>query len=247
MIKVLGAVTRRPGMTHAEYLSYIQHVHGKITTDNPLTISRYMQSHVFDGAFGSHAEATHCMPVSRDSVTELYFEDGNTMKKTFSSDHVKQVVGPDGKNFSDEANSLSVVVEEVEQSVVNPSQASGAKVMHFIRAIEGMPLNEFFDRWSKAHDYVLANNPIASHSVRRCVHNRQLPEFNEMLAYFGGKDAPIYEGVGSLWFDDVTSVNVFREYEKALMGVNENPDTAFYRPDKSFFLYAREVLIYDKN
>ena len=34
MIKMLAAVTRRPGMTHAEYLAYIQHVHGKITTGN---------------------------------------------------------------------------------------------------------------------------------------------------------------------------------------------------------------------
>ncbi|MBU0860331.1 MAG: EthD domain-containing protein, partial [Alphaproteobacteria bacterium] len=128
MIKVLGAVTRRPGMTHAEYLAYIQYVHGKITTDNPLTISRYMQSHVFDGAFGSHAEATHCMPVARDSVTELCFDNAEAMIKTFSSDYVKQTVGPDAKNFSDEANSLSVMVTEVEQTVINPAQACGAKV-----------------------------------------------------------------------------------------------------------------------
>jgi hypothetical protein len=72
-----------------------------------------------------------------------------------------------------------------------------------------------------------------------------LPEFNKMLAYFGGSDV-FYEGVGSLWFDDATCVGAFRSYERALLDINAEPAFAFYRPSQSFFLYATEVPIYER-
>ena len=52
MIKMMAAICRKPGMTHAEYLAYVQHVHGAISTEQPLTLRRYVQNHVFDAAFG---------------------------------------------------------------------------------------------------------------------------------------------------------------------------------------------------
>ena len=98
-----------------------------------------------------------------------------------------------------------------------------------------------------AHALALKHAPDAAAAIRRCVHNRQLPQFNPMLAYFGGKDAPIYEGVGSLWFDNAATVGAFRAYERALLAINADPATAFYRPDQSFFLYAHEVQIYQRD
>jgi hypothetical protein len=67
-----------------------------------------------------------------------------------------------------------------------------------------------------------------------------------MLAYFGAKDVPIYEGVASLWFDDTASVGAFRAYERALLAVNAEVDAAFYQPAQSFFVYATEVPIYER-
>ncbi|MEI8631771.1 EthD domain-containing protein [Vibrio sp. PP-XX7] len=190
---------------------------------------------------------THSMVVSRDSVTELSWDSPEDMKANFADEYVRSKVGPDGKNFSDELCALSLVTSDVERHVAHPAQACGAKVMHFMRAIEGLELNEFFERWEKAHNRVVADNVIVAETVRRCVHHQQLPEFNPMLAYFGAKDMPIYEGVGSLWFDDVSSISAFRVYEKGLMAVNADPDTAFYNPEQSFFVYATEVPIYERH
>ena len=67
-----------------------------------------------------------------------------------------------------------------------------------------------------------------------------------MLAYFGGQDAAIYEGVASLWFDDTASVGAFRDYERALLAINAEASAAFYDPAQSFFLYATEVPIYER-
>ena len=202
MIKMMAAVCRRPGMTHAEFLAYVQHVHGAISNENPLSLRRYVQNHVFDAAFGSAAEAAHAMPVARDSVTELWWDSPQDM---------------------------------------------GAKVLHYLQAAGGLALPTFFERWQQAHERALAASPVAAAAVRRCVHNRQVPAFNAMLAYFSAKDMPVYEGVATLWFDDAASVGAFRAYECALLKVNAEPAAAFYQPAQSFFVYATEVPIFERH
>jgi hypothetical protein len=246
MIKMMAAVCRRPGMTHAEYLAYVQHVHGAISNENPLTLRRYVQNHVFDAAFGSSAEAAHTMPVSRDSVTELFWDSPQDMAATFAHEHVRKRVGPDGANFGDVSRTLSLVAVEAEQAVHHPGQAGGAKVLHYLRSAAGLPLPVFFERWQQAHARALVASPVAAAAVRRCVHNRQLPEFNAMLAYFSAKDMPVYEGVASLWFDDAASIGAFRAYERALLAINADAGAAFYQPAQSFFVYATEVPIYER-
>jgi hypothetical protein len=246
MIKMIAALCRRPGMTHAEYLAYVQHVHGRLATDEPAGLRRYVQNHVFDAAFGSLADTAHTQPVARDSVTELYWDSPEDMKANFAHEHVRTKVGPDGANFSAKDLQLSLVATEVEQPVANPGPGRGAKVLHFMRAAEGLALPTFFERWAKAHARALDTTPQASAALRRCVHNHQLPAFNPMLAYFGGLDVPIYEGAASLWFDDATSLSAFRAYERALLAINAEPGSAFYQPASSFFLYATEVPIYQR-
>ncbi len=66
-----------------------------------------------------------------------------------------------------------------------------------------------------------------------------------MLACFGGSDV-FYEGVGSLWFDDVSSIGAFRAYERALLGINADPKHTFRLPSQSFFLYTTEVPIFQQ-
>lgn len=240
MLKMIAAVCRRPGMTHAEYLAYVHRIHGAISRENPVTLRRYVQNHTFDAAFGSAAEAEHRMPVSRDSVTELYWDSLASMGQTFAHEHVRNKVGPDARNFADQSVSLSLVAVEVEQPVADPLVGAGAKVMHFLRATPGLALDEFFARWAAAHALVLQGETVAAATLRRCVHSRQLPEANAMLAYFNAKDVPIYEGVASLWYDDPSSIGAFRAYERALLEINDRPETAFYQPAQSFFLYTTE-------
>lgn len=246
MIKMMAAICRKPGMTHAEYVAYVQHVHGAISTEEPLTLRRYVQNHVFDAAFGSGTEAVHAMTVARDSVTELWWDSPKDMGENFAHEHVRTKVGPDAANFADASRTLSLVAVEAEQAVPHPGRATGAKVLHYLRAARGLALPAFFDRWASAHERALAAAPLAAAKLRRCVHNRQLSEFNPMLAYFGAKDVPVYEGVASLWFDDTASVGAFRDYERALLAVNAEAGAAFYDPAQSFFVYATEVPIYER-
>lgn len=243
MIKMMATVCRKPGMTHAEYLAYIQHVHGAISNESPdKLLKRYVQNHVFDAAFGTAAESSHSQVVSRDSVTELYWDNPEEMGATFQHEYTRTKVGPDGANFSDLAVALSLVAVEAEQPVQQPGRGAGAKVLHFLRIAEGVALPEFFERWARAHVMALERAPEAAAAVRRCVHSHQVPAFNKMLSYFGGSPV-IYEGAASLWFDNTTTIGAFRAYERALLAINADPASTFYTPAQSFFLYATEVPI----
>jgi hypothetical protein len=143
MIKMIATACRRPGMTHAEYLAYIQHVHGAISNENPVTLRRYVQNHVFDSAFGTTAQSAHSLVVSRDSVTELYWDSPQEMGATFQHEHVRTKVGPDGPNFADTGVMLSMVAHEVEQSVLRPGRGSGAKVPNLL--VVGFDSSIFLD------------------------------------------------------------------------------------------------------
>lgn len=246
MIKMIAAVCRRPGMTHAEYLAYIQHVHGALSNENPVALRRYVQNHVFDSAFGSAAEPSHQQRVGRDSITELAWDNEQDMVATFGHEHVRTRVGPDGQNFADVSVALSLVATEVEMPVPHAGRRQGAKVMQFVRAAEGLTLETFFERWTNAHHRALAQTSGAAQWLRRCVQNRQLPAFNEMLRYFNADGISAYEGVMSLWFDNLGCIGLFREYEQALLAINSDPASAFFQPAQSFFVYATEVPIYER-
>jgi hypothetical protein len=228
-------------MTHAECVAYHHQVHGEISRELPLTLRRYVQNHVFDGAFGSRGEATHSQVVARDSVSELYWDDAEGMRATFMHPHVQQKVGPDGPNFGEVLTTANLIAHEVDLSVPRPGPGD-AKVLHFMRASSGIDLPTFFERWSAAHEHALRAAPAAGAAIRRAVQNRQIPDANAMLAYFGSQVSP-HEGVAALWFDDAASIGVFRAYESAILEFNADPQRAFYSPRDSFFVYAREALI----
>ena len=115
--------------------------------------------------------------------------------------------------------------------------------MHFLRKREDLGLEEFFSRWSAAHAQVMETSPTAAATLRGFTQSRQVPEANAMLAYFGAEETRHYEGVGSLWFDNDSSVGLFRHYEKALLALNAESNRSFYVPAESFFVYAHEIKV----
>ncbi|NDY93891.1 EthD domain-containing protein [Ideonella livida] len=246
MIQMLAAICRRPGMTHAEFIAYIQHRHAALSREQPVRLRRYVQHHVLDAAYGRLGEPTHppAQVLARDSVTELTWDHAADMVATFQHEHVRTRVGPDGALFADMSRSLSLVAEPLEQPVPHPGWG-GAKVLHVLFAAPEVSLPDFVARWEAAHRHALAQAPQAAAALRRTVHQRQLPEFNPMLAYFGGlPEHP--EGVASHWFDTPAHLGAFRAYEAAFQAFNDVPGQRFFDPSRSFQLHATEWLVLER-
>lgn len=242
MIKIVAAVRRKPGMTHSEYLNYIEHKHGQLARENPLGLSRYVQNHVFDSAYGGDTDPTYTQTFHRDSVTELFFDDFAQLIRTMSDPHTQQKTGPDALNFADMSKQIAQLMDESEVAVQNPG-AGPLKVMLFLKKLPEVPLESFFLTWNQAHDAVAAEQPLFRQSVRRQTHSRYLPEGDKITSYFG-PDIQVSQGVSSLWFESEADLPAFRAYQRALF--QRLAQEGVLDPSGSFFVFAKEVVIMDQ-
>lgn len=238
MIKIIAGVRRRSGMTHAEYLRYIEDIHGGLAKANTMGLSRYVQNHVFDGAFG---KAAYERWFHRDSITELYFAGFQELVATFTDPYTRDVVGPDGAKFADLATNLSLppTTEQILQEPPRPGAA--VKVMQFVKiAGEAASLAA---RWQDAHAAAIKAAPDFGDTL--CGHVRSIaappPEAAPVggSEYFGGGDMPQFDGVASFWLASEQDLPAFRDYEAALA------EQGLFDRDLGFFVHAREVEIFD--
>lgn len=239
----MAVITRRPGMTHEEYVDYVKHIHGyQITCANPLTISKYVQNYVFDGAYGTKSDVVddgYQIVYSRDSITELHFENEESMEKTFSDPYVHNVVGPDGANFSDLGKNLPFLVTEKEIEVANPS-AGGIKIFYFIKKNDSLSSEKFIQLWFESHDEVVKNSDTVRNQLKRFINNVQI-SLGE-ASYFGSKEKINYDAIATMWFDTTIA---FRVYQNELAAIAQNKNN-FIDQSKTFFLYTDSLTIYEK-
>lgn len=241
MIKMLAAVRRKPGMTRAEFLKYIEHQHGNIARVKPLSVKRYVQNHVIDCAFGVDSDVTYTKNFHRDSITELFFDDMSGLIHTFSDPYTQQTVGPDAKNFADLSNQAAQLMDEVE--TVHPSAAPlKYKVMIFLKKNPTVHLDAFFTAWDLAHDAIISRHPDFQSVLHWHVRSRYLPEGDRVTAYFG-PDITVYEGACSMWFKNESDLSSFRQYQHSLFQQLSNEEIIV--SSESFFVYVKEVVIMD--
>lgn len=241
MIKMMAAIRRKPGMTHQEYCDYVRDVHGALTKANPLGVKRYVQNHVFDSAFGAETDSLYHQVFHRDSVTELWFENWTTLGQTFANRYVQEVIAPDGAKFSDMEVAINLMTCELPFDVPHPGEGS-VKVLHFIKKPDSLEPDEFLERWTSAHAGVLANQPSFAAALRKYVQNRPIEApGGRQTKHFGGEGMPTYDGIGCMWFDGQQGLQEFRSYQRKLEALGGNAH--FIDSSRSFFLYAREVVI----
>ncbi|MPY61716.1 EthD domain-containing protein [Streptomyces spongiae] len=241
MIKLVAAIRRRPDMTHSEYADYIRDVHGGLALAKKLTLRKYVQNHVFDSAYGATGDIEYQVTWPRDSVTELYYDDVESMMRGFEDPH-SAVVAADGANFSDMPSAVSLLVEEHRPEVPNPGPGA-VKVLLFMEAAEGVTPQEFRGRWRQAHDDVLADASGPAGTLRGYQWNTAVAG-DARGEHFGSSGQPSYEAYAALWFDEAEALPAFRAYHTALTAHAEKRGP-FHQPSRSFFLLSREVVIFD--
>lgn len=244
MIKVLAAARRRPGMTHAEYCDYVEHVHGELSRANPLGLARYVQNHVFDSAYGTDGDQEYTLTAPRDSVTELYFSDVAAMMGTFGSPYAREVIGPDGKNFADEQTTLTMIVSDRE--IVVPARFEAPiKAMHFLasgpRYLPGSAEN-WAENWNAIQSANLS--PALEQCIGRCVLSLPMSggPIDTLAAHFGGSGGPAYGGIASYWLRSEADIPLFRKFQKVVEAAGKAEGTV--DPKASFVVFAREICVF---
>jgi uncharacterized protein (TIGR02118 family) len=239
---MLAASRRRAGMTHAGFVQYMRDVHGQLARAHPLGVARYVQNHVFDGAFGAAAYGSF---FHRDAVAELSFGSVADLQATFGHPVTREVIAPDGANFSDLASAISLLVEERVVQAPPAAPFAGTKVWHWLKLADPgagsrAALDAAIDVWlagpagerlcGHVRHYPLPPRPAAPDQGG----NRDAPK-----AHFGGGAMPRYDAVTVSWLNGPEDLALVDASLATLAGAGPF-DSAF-----CFTLHSTETIIFE--
>jgi uncharacterized protein (TIGR02118 family) len=113
MVKLVGCLRRKPGMSAAEFHRYWKDVHGPLVqsvTEFSRYVRKYVQGHaVADRVPGFPPPAF----TPFDGVAELWFDSVADIGKAFAEPRYLEIIRPDELKFLDLPNCTIFVVEEV--------------------------------------------------------------------------------------------------------------------------------------
>jgi uncharacterized protein (TIGR02118 family) len=107
MIKVLGLLTRKPGISHEAFVKHWYEVHGPLALAVP-GIRRYVQSHITGTRTRPDIPET---AVDVDGIAELWYDDLDSMRRAAATPEMKRLTD-DGALFIGQIKSF--VIEERE-------------------------------------------------------------------------------------------------------------------------------------
>jgi hypothetical protein len=182
---------RRPGMTHAQYSRYVRDNHARLVLGTePVArhMAAYVQQHVYDGSYGSHA------PTWRfDSVSHIYAPSIEAQMAATATPEYKDIIAPDEARFADQRSPMFLRFEEAPLALPVRG-ASSLRLLHYVRAKAGVDPADLHLKWAAAHEALLTTEPLLFDGVRRAVLNKSLP------LPMPGAPAPAYSGMLELGF-----------------------------------------------
>ena len=94
MIKVVGLLTRKPGMSHEAFVRHWSDIHGPLAHAVP-GIRRYVQSHIVDTRTRPDIPETE---VEIDGIAELWYDDLESLRRAAATPEMKALTD-DGALF----------------------------------------------------------------------------------------------------------------------------------------------------
>ena len=113
MIKSVGLLTRKEGMTHEQFVKHWVEVHAPLAHEVP-ELLRYVQSHIVEERRRPDIPA---MDVDIDGIAELWYEDRDAMARALASPEAK-ALHADGALFIGRIKTFTV-----EEKVIIPPPA----------------------------------------------------------------------------------------------------------------------------
>lgn len=177
MIKIILMAKRDPAMGRIEFFDYLAHRHAPLVRSVPEFchfLQRYVQNHTRLPEEGADFATTFRRATERDSVIELWFDDGESLRRGLSLPRYMEVIRPDEARFNDLATLLLVATREVGQL---PAQdvSTPFKVFDVLRRRADLDRTTFLERW-QSHLALLASRPAYRRLARKVVLNGVMPD-----------------------------------------------------------------------
>jgi len=108
MIKVLGLLTRKPELTHEQFVHHWLTIHGPLALAVP-GIRRYVQSHITGTRTRPDIPETD---VEVDGIAELWYDDEESLKRASATPEMKRLTD-DGALFISRIKTFIIEEKEI--------------------------------------------------------------------------------------------------------------------------------------
>jgi uncharacterized protein (TIGR02118 family) len=111
MVKLSVLLTRRPGISHEEFISYWTNEHARLCLEKfTSVVRRYTQQHPLETPEG--------LPKAPyDGIAELWFDDKDSIGQAFEQKVYESVVVPDEERFLDRAKTVILITKHITKMV----------------------------------------------------------------------------------------------------------------------------------
>lgn len=113
MIKFVGMLKRKPGISAEEFHHHWRNIHGPFVMGIP-EFARYVRKYVQCHAMAAQTTVAGAGPASPfDGIAEIWFDSPEEMRKAFSEPRYLSEIRADERKFLDLPNCITLLVEEV--------------------------------------------------------------------------------------------------------------------------------------
>lgn len=206
----------------------------------------YYQTHFSDGAYpeADTGKNSNYPWAFVDDMTELYFSSPDHMRNVFTSDHVKEVVGPDGEAFSD-FGAANAMLSGGDQVIWGDggSVIDAALVANYYIEAKGTP--------EDGAEFLASVQPIlleciekfGAGQVFKVVVTTRSPDPAHILKYFGGDTpSPNYSAVFTMYLKSVHSTPSVRKIQSAF----EEAARAQLKRGSEVITFGKRALMFDQ-
>jgi uncharacterized protein (TIGR02118 family) len=219
MVKGLFFARRKPGWTPHDFQQYWRTKHAELT--KPLThVLRYVQSHTLASSYGNPAMPYGESDPPYDGMATMWFN--STEERRIGNMGAPALIAiNDQANFTEMSARRFLLTNEV----VQKEGRAGPGAVHLIALItrkDGLSVEQFQNHWREHHGPLAAEVP----ELRRYVQDHPLPEL------YGGRNAPLCDGVAEAWFDSLED----------LQRSTERPQVKAVRADEPNFMDVSKLI-----
>jgi uncharacterized protein (TIGR02118 family) len=191
VIKHIGLLKRKDGMSVGDFQRYWREVHGPIAANTP-GLRRYIQSHAI-------AKVYDIYPQAYDGMVEAWFDDFAAYQAALASPEWRTST-EDGAHFI--GSSARLVTSEVPIIDAYPSpreRTSFVKYAGLLTCKRGLSIEEMQEHWRTTHARLVVENLPG---MLRYIQCHTLPEAYAMPT------PPAYDGVPEAWFESLDTFPV---------------------------------------
>jgi len=229
MIKLVGMMNRKQGMSVQDFQSYWLNVHAPMIAKVP-GMRRYVQSHSLPEVYGD-------FPQAYDGMAEAWFDDMQAYDAALVSPAWQAAV-VDAANFiGGGARLLATEVAIIDAYASARERASLVKYSGFLTRLPHLTVEEFSRHWREIHAPLVVND---LKGMVRYIQNHALPET------YAAASPPSFDGVPQAWFESLEAVprGLGRpRTEPPTSAASIDSETVFVQPIPA--MLAREIVIVD--